>query len=480
MIVPRHSAPTLERTRLAKARGGWTTENAPGDRLPAERSAPDRDDSGHVRTDTGPERAVLAALFPRKDPRLELAEPLKELALLAKTAGVQVVGERILQKRDRPDPATCIYKGTVELLEAELEAVDADMVIFDNELSPRQRRNLEKRLSRKVIDRTELILDIFASHARTPQSRRQVEVAQLIYALPRLRKMWSHLDPGVGLRGPGEKQLEIDKRLVQGRIQDLKEELAEFRLRKEREVSTRKQAYTVALVGYTNAGKSTLMNRLTQADVFVADKLFATLDTRTRVWEVGRNRRVLLSDTVGFISHLPHRLVESFHATLEEVVTADLLIHVVDASDPQPLQQVAAVREVLTQIGASEKEELVVLNKVDQAEAEFLPFLERRLGRTVRVSALTGEGAEGLREIVNDYASRNEVDLTLWLNVREGRALAFLESEFEIQEKELVEERIRFQVRCPERLIGTLKSRLDDPAHLEIEGELPSREVWEE
>lgn len=478
MIVPRHSTQTLEGTRLAKAKGGWTAENAPGD-LPAIRRAPDRDEDGHVKTDTGAERAVLAALLPRKDPRLELDEPLRELALLAKTAGAEVVGERILQKRDKPDPATCIYKGTVQLLEEQLELVDADLVIFDNELSPRQRRNLEKKLSRKVIDRTELILDIFASHARTPQSRRQVEVAQLIYALPRLRKMWSHLDPGVGLRGPGEKQLEIDKRLVQRRIQDLKEELAEFRARKEREVATRSQAYTVALVGYTNAGKSTLMNRLTEADVFVADQLFATLDTRTRVWGVGRNRHVLLSDTVGFIRHLPHRLVESFHATLEEVVTADLLIHVVDASDPQPLQQVEAVHEVLTKIGAKEKEELIVLNKIDQAEPEFLPYLERRLGRTMRVSAFTGEGCAELKALVNEYASRGELDFTLWLNVREGRALAFLEGEFEVLNKELVDERIRFDVRCPERLIGSLKSKIQDPENLVIEGEVPAKEVWE-
>ena len=479
MIVPRHSTPTLERTRLAKATGGWTAENAPGD-LPQVRNAPDRDEDGHVRTEKGPERAVLAALLPRKDPRLELSEPLRELALLAKTAGAEVVGERILQKRDKPDPATCIYKGTVTLLEEQLEAADADLVIFDNELSPRQRRNLEKLLSRKVIDRTELILDIFASHARTPQSRRQVEVAQLIYALPRLRKMWSHLDPGVGLRGPGEKQLEIDKRLVQRRIQDLKTELAEFRARKEREVATRKQAYTVALVGYTNAGKSTLMNRLTEADVFVADQLFATLDTRTRVWGVGRNRHVLLSDTVGFIRHLPHRLVESFHATLEEVVSADLLVHVVDASDPQPLQQVEAVHDVLKKIGASEKEELIVLNKIDQAEPEFLPYLERRLGRTMRVSAVTGEGVVELRSLVNEYASRGELDYKLRLNVREGRAIAFLEGEFEVLNKELRDEQIRYEVRCPERLIGSLKSKLLDPANLEVEGEGPAKEVWED
>ena len=478
MIVPRLTPPTIERTRLAK--GGWTAENSPGERPEEQGQAPRRDREGHVSTEKVPERAVLAALLPRKDSRLELEDPLSELVALAKTAGVEVTGERILQKREKPDPSTCLYKGTVELLEEELVATEADLVVFDNELSPRQRRNLEKRLSRKVIDRTELILDIFASHARTPQSRRQVEVAQLEYALPRLRKMWSHLDPGVGLRGPGEKQLEVDKRLVRRRIQDLKEELVEFRARKEREVKTRSQAFTVALVGYTNAGKSTLMNRLTEADVYVADQLFATLDTRTRVWEVGHNRRVLLSDTVGFIRHLPHRLVESFHATLEEVISADLLLHVVDASDPQPLLQVAAVREVLEQIGADKKEELVVLNKVDRTPSEELPFLERRLGRTLRVSAATGEGVPALRELINDLAARGEEEFTLWINVREGRALAFLEGQFEILARELVDEELRFEVRCPPRLIGSLKANLREPSHLRIEGEVAPKEVWED
>lgn len=457
---------------------GWTAEKTPSER--PDEDAPERDRSGLVSTERVAERAVLAARLPRTDPRFDRPEPLGELALLAKTAGVTVVGEQVVQKRDRPDPATCLGKGSVTLLSERLADAGAEVVIFDNELSPRQRRNLEKVLGKKVIDRTELILDIFASHARTPQSRRQVEVAQLEYALPRLRKLWSHLDPGVGLRGPGEKQLEVDRRLVRKRIQELKDELKVFRERKEREVKTRKEAFTVSLVGYTNAGKSTLMNALTTAEVYAADQLFATLDTRTRAWEVGHNRRVLLSDTVGFIRHLPHRLVESFHATLEEVTQADLLLHVVDASDPQPLEQVKAVREVLQQIGADQKDELIVLNKIDATPPEELPYLERRLANTVRVSAKTGVGIAELREIVNERAASGELDLRLWLDVREGKALAYLESTAEIFAKELEEERIRFDLRCHPRLIGTLRSHLRDPEALEVEGEEPPKEPWED
>lgn len=403
---------------------------------------------------------MLAAAVPRRDPRCERPVPLEELERLADTAGVVVVGEHVVQRRDRLDAATCVGKGTVARIGELVAEHGADVVIFDNDLSPGQRRNLEKRLGKKVIDRTELILDIFASHARTPQARLQVEVAQLEYSLPRLRKMWSHLDPGVGLRGPGEKQLEIDRRLVRLRIQELRRELARVRARKEREVAARAEAFCVALVGYTNAGKSTLMNRLTASEVLVADRLFATLDTRTRPWKVGQRRTVLLSDTVGFIRHLPHHLVESFHATLEEVVTADLLLHVVDASDPAPLEQVRAVREVLAQLGLGERPELVVLNKVDAAERELLPYLEARLTDTVRVSAKTGEGLDALRRLVDERAAADEVEVELRLDVREGRAIAFFEGFSEVLDKRLEGEELCLRVQCHPRVLGAAQARL--------------------
>ena len=458
----------------------WTAEHAPRrkDDQP-QRVGRDGAASDERSTEKGPELAVLVAGLMRNDPRLELADPLGELASLAKTAGVQAVEERVVQRRDRPDSATCVGKGTVERV-AELVAERcAKVVIFDNELSPGQRRNLEKRLNMKVIDRTELILDIFASHARTPQSKLQVEVAQLEYALPRLRRMWSHLDPGVGLRGPGEKQLEIDKRLIKLRIQELKRELEKVRDRRERQVQSREDVFTVALVGYTNAGKSTLMNRMTAADVLVADKLFATLDTRTRPWKVGPNRAVLLSDTVGFIRHLPHRLVESFHATLEEVVAADLLVHVVDASDPAPLEQVKAVREVLDSLGLRDRDEIIALNKVDQARPELIPYLERRLVNTVRVSAKTGAGIDELTQIVNAVASSSERDYLLDLDVREGKAIAYLESAAEVKTKELDGEALRYALRCHPRVLAGATQRLRERSHLRVLAETapPADEV---
>jgi GTPase len=419
------------------------------------------------------ELALLAAAIPRKDPRGERPDPLSELALLADTAGVRVHDERVVQRRDKPDSATYVGKGTVERLGELIEQTGAEVVLFDNELSPAQRRNLEKRLSKKVIDRTELILDIFASHARTPQSRIQVELAQLQYSLPRLRRLWSHLDPGVGLRGPGEKQLEIDKRLVRLRIQELQQKLVTERARRERMVGTRSEVFTVALVGYTNAGKSTLMNCLTEADVFVADKLFATLDTRTRPWQVAPRRQVLLSDTVGFISHLPTRLVESFHATLEEVRTADLLLHVVDASDPTPLEQVRAVREVLDGLGVTNTPELVVLNKIDQAEPSLLTFLEGRLVNTLRVSAKTGEGADALRAQVDALVAAGERRYRLAIDVREGKALSFLEGQAEIITKTLDGETLRFEIHTSPQVVAGILHRAREPEAIEVEDSSP-------
>ncbi len=353
----------------------------------------------------------------------------------------------------------------------------ADCAIADCDLSPGQVRNLEKVLEKKVVDRTEIILDIFARHARTPQAKLQVEVAQLEYALPRLRGMWTHFG-GVGLRGPGETQLETDKRMARARIVFLKRELDEIRHRKEREVATR-DAFTVAIVGYTNAGKSTLMNALTGAGVYVADQLFATLDTRTRPWKVAPRRMVLLSDTVGFISNLPHRLVESFHATLEEVLTADLLLHVVDASLPDPLVQVEAVRAVLEQIGASNKVEITALNKVDRVQDRaLLAFLERRLPKPVQVSARTGEGIERLQAMVAEHAMRHDGLYEVRVNVREGATLAALESLAEPEVREVEGEEMRFVLRARRNAVQQVCGRAKDRSRVQLrELERPAIEV---
>ncbi|MGD9649002.1 MAG: GTPase HflX, partial [Pirellulales bacterium] len=263
-------------------------------------------------------------------------DPLEELGGLATTAGARVLGQ-LVQRREVPDKTTYLGKGKVDELKQHVEALDADVVLFDNDLSPAQTRNLERGLGVKVLDRTELILDIFAGRARTHEARLAVELAQLQYALPRLKRMWTHLSRlkmGIGMRGPGEKQLEVDRRLVEKRIHDLKDELNEIQRRRQRQVEARYDRMTVSLVGYTNAGKSTLMNAMTGAGVLAEDKLFATLDTRTRRWMLPGWGPVLLSDTVGFIRDLPHHLIASFKATLEEARQANLLLHVADASNP--------------------------------------------------------------------------------------------------------------------------------------------------
>ena len=261
--------------------------------------------------------------------------PLEELEGLAEAAGTRVVG-KLTQRREAPDATTYLGKGKVEELAALAHAEMADVIIFDNDLSPGQTRNLEKATGLKVLDRTELILDIFASRAQTHEARLAVELAQLEYPMPRLKRMWTHLSRqgqgGVGLRGPGEKQLEVDRRLAEKRISDLRKQLRAIEHRRQREVAARRTQMTVSLVGYTNAGKSTLLNALTGADVFTKDLLFATLDTRTRRWQLPGWGPVLLSDTVGFIRDLPHHLIASFQATLEEARQANLLLHVADAS----------------------------------------------------------------------------------------------------------------------------------------------------
>ncbi|MFM8705303.1 MAG: GTPase HflX, partial [Planctomycetia bacterium] len=339
------------------------------------------------------ERAVLVGVL--LDPPVDPERPLDELGGLAETAGAQVVAE-LTQRRDRPDQTTYLGSGKVTELAQLVAHHDADVVIFDNDLSPAQTRNLERELKTKVLDRSEVILDIFAARARTYEARLAVDLAQLEYSLPRLKRMWTHLSRlkmGIGMRGPGEKQLEVDRRLVEKRIHDLKQELATIHGRREREVAARHEHLTVSLVGYTNAGKSTLLNRLTGADVLAEDKLFATLDTRTRRWKLPGWGPVLLSDTVGFIRDLPHRLIASFKATLEETRQADLLLHVADASSPLVDAQIAAVRGVLAELEVDDKAALLVLNKIDAVDDRAVRSgLVNRYPHAICVSARSGAG----------------------------------------------------------------------------------------
>jgi GTP-binding protein HflX len=363
------------------------------------------------------EKIVLVGVVTPRTTTEEVEAHLDELALLVDTAGADVAA-RVLQRRVTPDPATYVGKGKAEELHEISLAVDSDTVVFDDELSPAQQRNLEKILGRTAIDRTDVILDIFAQNARTQEGKAQVELALLRHRLPRLRgrgKALSQQGGGIGTRGPGETQLEVDRRRLLRRITKLEAELRnlEKTRRLQRRSRQRSRLAGVSLVGYTNAGKSTLLNRLTDAGVLVEDRLFATLDPRTRRLDLPGGESVLLSDTVGFVRKLPHGLVEAFKSTLEVVSESDLLVHVVDSSAPDPEAQIQAVRSVLHDIGAREVPELLAFNKVDAAPGASR--LLRANPGAVAISARTGEGIERLLQAIGDRlrASANIVELVV-------------------------------------------------------------------
>lgn len=388
-------------------------------------------------------------------------ELLEELEGLADTAGTRVVGS-LTQRRSTPDKTTYLGKGKVVELEELVSATDADVVIFDNDLSPAQTRNLERALDVKVIDRSELILDIFASRAQTHEARLAVELAQLQYSLPRLKRMWTHLSRlkmGIGMRGPGEKQLEVDRRLVEKRIHDLQTELATIERRKERQVAARSEHMTVSLVGYTNAGKSTLLNKLTGAGVLAEDKLFATLDTRTRRWHLPGWGPVLLSDTVGFIRDLPHHLIASFKATLEEARRADLLLHVADASNPNAEHQIRAVYDVLEELGIEEKDTLLVLNKADAVDRTEVEVLLQHYPHAIAISARSGENLSQLAAAVSEALSAGFAEVDIETGVENGRLLAFLAAKGEVYSNRYHDDsRVTVHCRLPRRFLGQINS----------------------
>lgn len=345
-------------------------------------------------------------------------ESLEELQRLTESAGVGILGI-VRGKRSRPDAALFAGSGKADEIAEAVVANEANLVIFNHELSPAQQRNLERRLDCRVIDRTSLILDIFAQRAQSHEGKLQVELAQLEHLATRLVRGWTHLERqkgGIGLRGPGETQLETDRRLLGKRVKLLKEKLAKLGRQRsvQRRARVRANVLSVSIVGYTNAGKSTLFNRLTHAKAYVADQLFATLDTTSRKFFVADGGSVVLSDTVGFIKHLPHTLVAAFRATLEEAVAADLLLHVVDASSPGRDQQIEEVNKVLAEIGADHIPQLMVLNKIDVNG--LAPGLERdeygRIGR-IWVSARTGEGFDLLREALAECSRQHQAEAVL-------------------------------------------------------------------
>ncbi|MSR79570.1 MAG: GTPase HflX [Gemmataceae bacterium] len=402
------------------------------------------------------EKAILVGVALPDRPFLS-NDPLEELRGLTESAGAYAVGE-LTQKRTNVNTGFYIGKGKVEELQLLCQAKDVDVIIFDNDLSPSQIRNLEEVTKCKVLDRSELILDIFATRAKTIESRLQVEVAQLEYALPRLKQMWSHLsrvEGGIGMRGPGETQLESDRRLVESRIRDLKQKLGEVQARKRREVQTRQSEFTISLVGYTNAGKSSLMNRLTGAGVLTKDQLFSTLDTRTRKWILPDGKKVLLSDTVGFIRNLPHHLVASFRATLEETRQARLLIHVVDASDPLAMEHIAAVQKVLEGIGCETKPTLLVINKADRVTDQTqIQILRAKHARTAVVSAFTGFGIEELQEEIMAFVAKGMVPIKVQVSSGNGRFLSWLGAHAEILMQKIEDDQIFLQVMVPDTLVS--------------------------
>lgn len=390
-----------------------------------------------------------------------VGEHLDELALLCRTAGGTVV-DRVVCRMPRPNAGTYIGSGKAAEIAERIVAEGISTIVFDDDLSAAQGRNLEAVFKTKVVDRTQVILDIFAQHARTREGRMQIELAQLEYLLPRLRRMWTHLERqkgGIGMHGPGEKQLELDRRRIEEKIDRYKRELEHVRTRRaeQRRGRSRHGWAMVSLVGYTNAGKSTLINALTGAGVLAYDKLFATLDPTTRQLKLANHQPALMTDTVGFIRKLPHGLVESFKATLEEVVEADLLVHVVDASHPMVEEQIAAVNAVLHEIGCRGKAILPALNKTDLPSATpRLARLADMLPGAVTISARTGAGLTQLCDAIADRLRSRSLRVHLRIPAAEGRALAALRAHGHVHAEVMEEDVAVIVASIPGRLLGVL------------------------
>jgi len=418
--------------------------------------------------------SVPAAGAPKPDgrpsiPEFDAEESLAELRTLAESAGAKVVGE-ILQRRDRPDPATLVGAGKLEEISGAAASVNADVLLFDHDLSPSQQRNIEKVIERRVIDRTQLILDIFARHARTREGQLQVELAQLQYMMPRLAGHgveMSQLGGGIGTRGPGETKLETDRRKIARRMRHLQQQLDNVRRIRAQQRQRRESApvATVALVGYTNAGKSTLFNTLTQAGVLSSSKMFATLDPTIRAVELPSKRKVLLSDTVGFIRSLPHTLVSAFRATLEEVQRAALILHVSDASSRLSAEQDAQVEIVLKELEAEKKPRLRVMNKVDLLDEEVavsrIADAARPGSKTIYVSAVDGIGLNTLLERIDAMIEEDQVSrVKLRVPQSEGKVLALLEARARIFARTYTDGAVQMEVEAPESVVRRVREWL--------------------
>ena len=406
----------------------------------------------------------MGAPLKRAGARKALEEHLRELERLADTAGAEVVGE-LTQQLDRPHPGTYLGKGKIDELRQMVHDSSASLIIFDDELTPSQGKNVEDAVGTRVVDRAELILDIFATRARSSEARMQVELAQLEYTLPRLTRMWTHLEKfrgGIGVRGPGETQLETDRRLINHRIKLLKERLAHVQQNRAVQRQSRAGSFKASLVGYTNAGKSSILRGMSGAtDIHVEDRLFATLDPLTREVDLGENAHVLLTDTVGFIRKLPHHLVASFRATLEETRDADLLLHVVDASHPLWEEQRMVVDQVLLELGLAEQPVLLVFNKIDLLPEDTLLALQERVTalvpNAVFVSAATEDGLAPLRRALRHAMRARRPVAEVWLKHADGRLLAEIHAHGEVLDQRSEGDSLVIRARLPERLRGRLE-----------------------
>ena len=372
------------------------------------------------------DRAIVATLILPGSGADRAVDPLQEISGLVEAAGAKVVGG-LTQRLTKINPRTAFGRGKVSEILDLAKANDATLVVVDHDLSPGQGRNLEKDLGMRVVDRTELILDIFATRAQTNQAKLQVELAQMEYVKTRLKRMWTHLERtegAVGSRGPGETQRETDRRVVGAKVTSLKRKLKEIENRRHREAVAREYPYTVSLVGYTNSGKSSMLKKLTSADVYIADQLFATLDTRVRYWTLQDTRKVVLADTVGFVRDLPHNLVASFHATLEETMNADLLVHLCDASDPDLELNIEAVNDVLQQLDAINIPSLLVLNKWDKVDEQLAIELRHKYPEALYASVHDGFGIDNLDSMVAALVDDWSLHLEVEVPATEGKLLA--------------------------------------------------------